>query len=62
MGLGEWGDDEKPISNYTTKATLPIKFTQNTKGNVKIDGDTTKISFLKKMKFINIGSLGNIIE
>lgn len=62
VGLVEWGDDEKPISNSATKATLPINFTQNTKGNVKIDGDTTKISFLKKMKFKHIGSLGNIIE
>lgn len=61
VGLVEWGDDEKTISRSPNKITQ-INIGQNTKENVKIDGDVTKLSFLEKMKFKNIGLLGNIIE
>lgn len=62
VGLVEWGDDNKPISkSITTKAT-PRKIIPDKKGNLIIEGVVTQISFLEKMKFKNIGSLGRFLE
>lgn len=61
VGLVEWGDDKKPISNSISQ-TKSIKNSQITQSDSKIAGDITKISFLVEMCFKNIGSLDTILE